>query len=64
MDNIYLVGSDDARSGGNTMREAAQQMNNAASSIQFAFENHQRFLDDWLQRLEHILISLKSENKQ
>lgn len=50
MDSIYLVGSDDVRGGGNAMREAAQQMNNAAASIQFTLEQHQRFLDDWLLR--------------
>lgn len=37
------------------MREAAQKMEQAASSMQFAFEQHQRFLDDWLQRFGDML---------
>lgn len=60
MQSIYLQGSEDVRSAGSAMREAAQQMNNAASSIQFTLEQNQRFLDDWLQRLEAVVEAIKT----
>jgi hypothetical protein len=37
------------------MSSAARDMQSAANSLQYAFESHQRFLDDWLQRLEIIM---------
>lgn len=54
MDSIYLQGSEDVRAAGFVMREAAQEMKNAASSIEFSLQQHQRFMDDWLQRLEQV----------
>lgn len=52
MDTMYLAGSDEVRSAGNTIRSAAEEMRSAASNIQYALEQHQRFLDDWLARYE------------
>lgn len=37
------------------MREAASQMAQAASSMQYALEAHQHFLNDWLMRLDGLL---------
>lgn len=51
-DYVTLIGADDVRSAGNTISRAADEMRSAASAIDFAFERHQRFLDDWLQRFE------------
>ncbi len=55
MDNVYLHGADDVRCAASTISSAAHEMRNAASSIDLSLERHQRFLDDWLQRLEAVL---------
>lgn len=52
---ITLVGAEDVRSAASTMRSAADQMERAASSISHSLECHQRFLDDWLSRLDGML---------
>jgi hypothetical protein len=54
-DRTILIGAEDVRSAGHTMARAAETMSSAASTIDGALERHQRFLDDWLQRLEHVV---------
>lgn len=54
-ESIYLMGSEDVRSAGSAMREAATEMSRAAMNIQGALEQQQRFLDDWLLRLSDLL---------
>lgn len=49
-DYVTLLGAEQVSSAAHSMRSAADQMSSAASSIQYALENHQRFLDDWLIR--------------
>jgi hypothetical protein len=51
-DYITLLGADDVRSASHNMISAAERMQQAASSIQWAFDSHQRFMDDWLQRFQ------------
>ena len=55
MDYVTLMGSEQVQSAGIAMRHAAEEMNRAASSIDSSLTQHQRFLDDWLQRVEAIL---------
>ena len=55
MEFIQLVGTEEVRSAGYTMRQAAEQMANVSSNMQITLEAHQRFLDDWLLRFEHML---------
>lgn len=52
---VHLVGAEDVRSAGSTMSSAASEMSQAASSIAHSLECHQRFLDDWLSRLDGVL---------
>ena len=52
---VTLIGADDVRSAGHAMREAAAQMSRAAGNIDESLGRHQRFLDDWLLRLEAIM---------
>jgi hypothetical protein len=52
---ITLLGADDVRSAASTMSSAADEMQRVASNIAYAFENHQRFLDDWLSRLQETM---------
>ena len=55
MNSIYLQGSDDVRSAASIMSSAASEMQRAAANISGALEQHQRFMDDWLYRLEAAL---------
>ena len=54
-DYVTLMGVEKVESAGYTMRSAADQMQRAASSIDESLARHQRFLDDWLTRLEAAL---------
>ena len=55
METIVLMGSDDVQRAGANMQDAAETMRRAADAISFALEQHQRFMDDWLARLEAVL---------
>jgi len=55
MESIFLMGSEDVSKAGYSMRDAAATMRSAASSIDESLRQHQRFLDDWLQRFEAAL---------
>lgn len=57
MDHIYLQGSDSVERGGHAMQRAAQEMDQAARNIEGALERHQRFMDDWLDRYQRILVA-------
>jgi phosphoribosylpyrophosphate synthetase len=54
-DYITLIGADDVRSAASTMSSAADRMEHAASNMAYAFESHQRFLEDWLSRLQQAM---------
>lgn len=55
MEFIALVGVEDVRAAGSSMRVAAGEMQSAAASIEDSLNRHRLFLDDWLFRLEEIL---------
>ncbi len=57
MDNVYLLGSDAVERGGNSIRNAADDMTRAAANIEGALERHQRFMDDWLDRYQQMLVA-------
>lgn len=59
MDTITLIGAEDVRAAGRNVQGAAQEMKAAASYIEDSLERHRRFLDDWLQRLEIVLVAGK-----
>lgn len=54
-DYITLMGAEQVQSAASRMSSSASEMIRAASSIEDSFQRHQRFMDDWLQRLESIL---------
>lgn len=56
-DYMTLMGADDVRAAGNRMMSAADEMKKAASEMSFAFEQHQRFLNDWLIQFQEALNS-------
>lgn len=55
MGSVVLIGAEDVRAASNSLRGAAADVNTAASRIEFAFEQHQRFLETFLQRFEELL---------
>jgi len=55
MDRIILVGAQEVEHAGSAMREAAASMKQTASSLEWALTQHQRHMDDWLQRFEAAL---------
>lgn len=55
MESIYLHGSEDVSRAASSMREAAREMQSAASSIQGIFDQYRMFMDDWLQRYEVLM---------
>jgi hypothetical protein len=54
-DYVTLMGAEQVANAGYQMRDAASNMNSAASTIGHALERHQWFLDDWLMRFERAL---------
>lgn len=52
---IHLIGAEEVSRAGHNMSSAASEMNRAASSIDDSLRQHQRFLDDWLARLESVM---------
>lgn len=63
METVHLIGAEDVRSAGNTISGAADEMKRAAGNIDYALQQHQRFMDDWLQRFEAVVDKL-AEAKQ
>lgn len=52
---VTLMGAEEVSRAGSRMQDAASTMQGAASNIAYALEQHQRFLDDWLARLNDTL---------
>lgn len=61
---VHLVGAEDVANAGRNISSAAADMNRAASYIDETLQRHERFLDDWLDRLgetlKEIVINLES----
>jgi hypothetical protein len=55
MEHIYLQGSEAVSNAASSMRGSAEQINRAATNIDGSLSQFQRFMDDWLQRLEAVL---------
>jgi hypothetical protein len=47
-----LIGADDVRSAGNSIRHAAEDIRAAANTMDSALEQHRNFLNDWIGRFE------------
>lgn len=60
---IHLIGTEQVQQAARTMRSAAQEMSQAANSISYTMENHQRFLDEWLGQLVDALERQKAQSK-
>ncbi len=55
MEHINLLGSDDVRAAGVRIASAASDMHRAVSYLDDILTRNQRFLDDWLLRLEEVI---------
>lgn len=54
-DYVHLIGAEDVSQAARNMRGAADDIQRAASQISEALLAHQRFMDDWLARLDCVL---------
>jgi hypothetical protein len=52
---IHLIGAEQVERAAHTMSSAANEMQRAVANMEGALERNQRFLDDWLQRLEAVM---------
>ena len=59
---MHLIGAEQVQTAANTMREAAHDMQNAASTMDFSLQQHRNLMDDWLQRLEQVLTAIPSRS--
>ena len=60
MDTMILIGADDVRAGGAAASHAGAEMKQAAATIDYALEQHRRWMDEWLARFETALTGLSS----
>jgi len=61
MEYMYLQGSEEVGRAASSMKGSAEEMNRAAANIERSLERHQRFLDDWLYRLEQIIEKMEKK---
>lgn len=54
-DYITLIGAETVQRAARTMSGAADNIQRAASHMESAMESHQRFMNDWLDRLQQVL---------
>lgn len=60
-DYMTLLGAQHVESAASQIRSAADVMKNAASEMQYAFQQHQRFLEDWLTSFREALEQQKGK---
>lgn len=61
MNTMHLLGAESVERAASSMNAAADKMKEAARDIDFALGNHQRFLNDWLERLQTMLEAVMPE---
>jgi len=58
-DYVHLIGAESVENAGREMSSAASDMIRAANIITDAVNNNREFLNDWLNRLEYVLMAKK-----
>ena len=53
-DYITLLGAEDVSRAGHNMQGAAERMSSVVSNLEGVLERHERWMDDWLMRLEQV----------
>jgi hypothetical protein len=59
METMVLMGAEELSRAMYSLREVAEKMQQAAGSYEFAVQQNQRFMDDWLQRFEEAIKGAK-----
>jgi hypothetical protein len=54
-ERIYLIGAEQVDSAGHRMASAAQEMRQAAASIDMTLHAHRNFMNDWLAHFEQVM---------
>lgn len=60
-DYITLMGAEQVSNAAHTMSAAAHEMQRAAGNIQYAFDMHHRWMEDWLQQFQTVIAELKAQ---
>ena len=55
MDTMLLIGADDVRAGGYAVGRGAQEMKNAAATMDYSLQQHRQWMDEWLMRFESVV---------
>ena len=58
---VTLLGAEQVQSAAGTMRSAAEEMKHASGEMSYALQQHQRFMEDWLQQFIAALESRASK---
>jgi trehalose-6-phosphatase len=62
-ERVYLQGSEEVSSASHVIRRAAEEMKQAAGSIEGSLFEAKRFLDDWILRFEQAIVEDKRLQK-
>ena len=60
---ITLLGAEDVRSAGFSMKTSASTIQSAASQVEDSLHRHRMFLSDWLYRFEEAVKKLRGEEE-
>jgi hypothetical protein len=55
MNTMHLLGAEQVERAASSMNAAADKMQQAARDMDYVLGNHQRFMNDWLERLQNVL---------
>ena len=61
---VHLIGAEDVKNAGHNMQSAAESMRYTASHFQEAFQMHERFMTEWLDRFERIVEEMVGGEKE
>ena len=62
MDYIHLTGAEDVENAASSIHDSAGMMQQAAINIEDSLLRHRQFLDDWLYRLENIIVRIDNKS--
>lgn len=57
MNCVTLIGTEQVQSAASIIKQAADEMDRAANLISESLSRHERFMEEWLVRIEEILFA-------
>ena len=60
----HLVGAEEVNRAGHSMQSAAESFRQSVGFLLDGLHQHQRFMDEWLQRFEEVLKSQPAETTE